>query len=317
MSDDTDDQDLIDDVASDTTSTGGKLASGIRSFVGRIAWAFAVNILQFFYHITRFGPGSGFWKKLSQWGLYKYHRATGGDRLGLEFRPNGKVEPIPVKWKPPELCEEDEKPGWRAKGRDRAWTPTTEGADGHRLGKVPIVPLDSDNWRASSVMEARVAEAVDQGYTRPLYRVDEAELEATINYGAAAGGQAVADGGANVERVFQPQHSPVFEDMIIDLNGEDGYDGSAISFNKVRELMLETTTTDEMKAQEQRGFLAGRSGQDVKKLAFKLFLAAIVFLLLFELGPVLIENVLGGGGGGGGGGLIPLTADAVATTWWG
>lgn len=292
------------------TSLLGKVGAGIRTYAGKAAWAVGINTVQFVSLLTR-GPTKKVWKNLSLVFLHRYHKLMGGDRIGLDFRPNGKAEFVPVKWLPPEAVDEEQKPGWKAKDRDKTWTPTTMGRNGSRLGKTPVVPLDSDTWRATSILEARIAEAVDQGQHRPLYRVDEAEMTATIDMqDPTAAGGAVADGGAVVtNREFNPRTSPIFEDIIIDLNAGEGYDGSAISFWKSQELMAETTATEEMTNQEHRGFLAGRSGKDITKLAVKLMIIAGIIAGLGLIGPELVTALFagGGGGGGGGGGMIPIT----------
>jgi len=255
------------------------------------------------------------WKKLLGVSLKQYHRASGGDRLGLEVQPSGKMDLTPVKYRGPDQCDDDEQPGWKAKGRDKVWRPTTMGQDGYRLAKVPVVPLDSDSWKSTNVLESRVAEAVDQGETRPLYSVEEAHLTAEMDYGAGANGTAVADGGANLS--FEPRTSPIFEDTIIDL-GSDDYDGQAVSWEKSKELMLETVSTEEMDLHERRGELAGKAGQDRKSFVIKVMLIGAGLAALGLVGEELMAFFIGGGGGGdsggGGGGGTPLTMFAPKAT---
>lgn len=255
-------------------------------------------------------PASRFWKGWTMTGLKNYHRTHGGDRTALEQFPNGKIKLTPAKWKPMELCDDDEAPGWKVKGRDKTYKATTFGQTGPRLGKVPVLPLDNESWKSTSYAEATVAEAIDQGEHRPLYDVSQAELTATIDArsdsGALTGGTATTDGGMSItNRQFNPRTSPIFKDMIVPLGGDD-YDGRAVSFMKAKELMAETTTTEEMAAQEERGFLAGRSRQDLKRWMMKVLLIAGGIALAGLIGPELIGALFGGGGGGGGGGIVPF-----------
>jgi len=140
-------------------------------------------------------------------------------------------------------------------------------------------------------------------------------LDTTLD--ASAGGQqAVADGGVGITDIqFDPRGSPIFEDEIIELGGDD-YDGQAVSFNKVRELWLEQTSTEEMSMQEERGFLAGRSRKDMKRWALKILIIGGLVALGGLIGPELVQAAFGGGGGGGesassGGGFVPLMISSL------
>jgi hypothetical protein len=297
---------------------GGRVANGIRSAVDRVASAAGAGLTNFVGNLTAPIPFSAkLWGGLLKRSLYYYHKAAGGDRLGLEAKPSGQIEFTPVKWRSAEGVDADEKPGWAAKGREKVWRATTLGQSGPRIGKTPVIPLDTESWRATSILEARVAEAVDLGETRPLYRDPDGQLEAEITYQAAGGAgdqQAVADGGqqavTNVERAYNPGDSPIFEDMIIDVGGPD-WDGQAISWLKSKELMLSTTTQEEMANQEARGEIAGRSRDDMLAFAKRIFLYAALVALGGLIGPEVVAAVLGGGGGGGGGGIIPLSAGLI------
>jgi hypothetical protein len=277
--------------------------AGTDAFVRRIG----AMVGQIGYAVFRLLPfGARFWKRLAERSLYYYHKRSGGDRLALEKRPNGQIELTPVKWRPPETLDElEDRPGWKAKGKDKVWEPVAEGQTGGRIGKTPVVPVDAQSWRDSSWAEASVAEAVDLDRWRPLFNVEAADLRATVDM-QGQGGQAVADGGvANVE--FDARDSPVFEDAIIDISSPDEYDGKAISWWKVKELYGEKTTTDEMQKQEDRGFLAGRSKENLKSWMLKILLIGGAVAVAGLIGPELISGLLGGGGGGGGGSIMPFT----------
>lgn len=291
-----------DDTESDEGSTG-RSKTFMATFVAMVMYPIA--------RLLRPIPmaGTKLWKALAVKSLYHYHKAAGGDRIGLEVTPSNQIKLTPVKWRGNDAVDDDEKPGWKAKARDKTWKPTTLGQTGPRLGKTPVLPLDSESWKTTSILEADIAEAVDQGETRPLYRVDAAELTAEIGPAGQAGGQAsapVADGGMAVQNItFDPRNSPIFEDVIINL-GSDDYDGMAVSWLKSKELLLEQTTTEEMANQEERGFLAGRSKQDIMRWMWKVFLIAGLVAIAGLIGKELVAALFGGGGGGGGGGMIPL-----------
>jgi hypothetical protein len=255
--------------------------------------------------------GAKMWHGLTLRSLKAYHRAAGGDRIGLVNKPGGKIDLQPVKYQTAAETDQETPAGWHVKGVDKHFKPATFGNSGPRLGKTPVIPLDSESWRATSTLEARVAEAVDQGETRPLYRVDDAELTATLDARGAAGAR--ADGGQmQVDDItFEPRSSPVFDDTIINLNAGAGYNGAAVSWAKAKELMRERTTTDEMDRQEQRGLLAGMSRNDMKSLMLKLMLIAGAIALGGLVGPELVTAVLGSGGGGGGGGIVPISLNWV------
>lgn len=286
-------------------SSGGIVSAFGGSFVTGLGWISSGPVIN--------RPASRFWKWLAHTSLYNYHNTHGGDRTGLEQFPNGKIKLTPVKWKPMELCDDNEAPGWKVKGRDKTYKPTTFGQTGPRLGKVPVIPLDNQSWKATNYAEATIAEAIDQGEHRPLYDVSKAELSATIDArgssGQMTGGSGVsADGGMDVTGMqFNPRDSPIFKDYIIELGG-GRYDGRrAVSFWKAKEMLNESTTTEEMAAQEERGFLAGRSNNDWKSWAFKVILVAGAIAIAGLIGKELVGTLLGGGGGdGGGGGIIPF-----------
>jgi len=286
-------------------------AEGAGEALGKGIWrslsVIGRTVLLFFTALTRPIPrvGEAVWRRVSYKAIHNYHKAAGGDAIALEVQPSNKWDLTPVKYRAPEAVEMDEKPGWKARKRDKVWRPSADDAQG-RLGRTPVVALDSDSWRSTSTYQARVAEAVDLGETRPLYRVDEAQLSAELDYSQGTG--AVADGGQTQADIrFNPRTSPVFEDVIIDL-GSDEYDGQAVSWTKTKELMHERTTTEEMANQEERGFLAGRSRKDIMSLMWKLFLVASLVAIAGLIGKELVAAMFGSGGGdGGGGGMVPLT----------
>lgn len=296
-----------DDAADAGADRGRQAAATIRTGVFRTCAGIGAFVFTFLRNLLSLPliPSARLFKGLAVRSLYAYYKNSGGDRLGLVESPGGTVKLIPVKYKTAAETGDDEQAGWHAKGRDQAWRPSTLGQSGPRLGKTPIVPLDADSWRATSTLEARVAEAVDMGETRPLYDVSEARLTAEFDLGDTPAADALPDGGeAQADLQFQPRSTPVFSDMIIDLGSEE-YDGQAVSWRKTQELLTETTTSDEMERQEQRGLIAGMSRKDIKSLMLKVMLIGGAVALAGLIGPELVTAIFGGGGGGGGG-AIPI-----------
>jgi hypothetical protein len=297
---------------------GADAADSVWRPVGLIGRALAGFASRSAYLLLRVTPYSHrFWKNLALTSLQNYHKRAGGDRVGLEAAPNG-LRLTPVKWR--DAIEElDDQPGWKAKGRDKVWEASAVNSGGTRLGKTPIVPLDSDATTAGSMLECRLSDAIDKGRMRELYRADDGVFRAEIDYtgvDAPGGDTAMADGGASqpqVFREFDPGESPIFEDMLIDIGSGEGFDGSAISFETYQELQKETTTSEQMKQQEVRGYLAGKYHDNKDWIKLFLIAAGLAGLgLVAPYLPNLISALFGGGGGGGGGGsIIPFAISAL------
>lgn len=301
------------------TTPSERAARGVRRAVNVTAGWVAGGAFNFIGSLTRPIPvfGERIWGGMAKRSLYYYYKSTGADRMGLEIMPSGEAVWQPIKYKPPENTDLEEAPGWYAKGRDKVWKPTADGQGGPRLHKTPILPLSSEAWRSTSVLESRITEAVDQGDHRPLYSLEEADLTVTLDAEAAGGPEeALADGGYQ-EATINPRDLPVYQDEIVELNTDD-HDGQAISFQKYKEMFLESATTEEMSLHEDRAFLAGRSKQDMKSFALKVFLIAAVVAIAGLVGKELIAALFGGGTGGvPGGGSLPITAlaDSLVGAW--
>jgi hypothetical protein len=275
---------------------------------------------QLTYTIMRLLPfvGGAFWRRLAMVSLANYHKRAGGDAVAIL----GKQEANKATLKPVQyqdgLDELDDEPGWSVKGMERKYKPSRHGGP-FRLGKTPVLPIDLTETRAGSPLECEVTEAVDQGRTRPLYRVDNsAELQARIDANGALGGQgaAVSDGGMNMERGFDPGQSPIFEDMIVDLSPDGDYDGQAISFWKYSDADPDKTTPEQLELAKNRGLLAGMAGRDYKSLMVKLMLIAGAVAVAGLVGPEIVNALFASGGGGGGGGGINPFSIALPTLGW-
>jgi hypothetical protein len=248
-------------------------------------------------------------RKLMMRSTHKYHKMTGGDALGLRARPNGQIEPTPVKWvdavRPMEELEEGEpkKPGWSVKNEPRTFGAGGEGRNVDWFGRTPVILLDDDNPERFETLDARVSECLEDPD-----RVDALIEDATINVTGVidqtayqpddSSDQAVADGG---QPAVQDHYDVLFSDIargrlkdkLIDVSSGEGLDGMRVSWRKVQEQRHEQTSTEEMHNQEVRGYLAGKAGEDdksdlVKKLALYFILGILGFLALIFLGPQLV-----------------------------
>lgn len=265
----------------------------------------------------------GFWKKFTMLGLKKFHKSSSGDALGLIARPGQQLEYRPVKFKSEAECEDGEKAGWHAKGLDKSWEAGSEGRVVDYLGKVPVVLLEEDAHIEAGWLKPRIAEAIeldryDPVFTnptlKPVFEVPEEHLATNAENG---GDLALSDGGtADAAQAFETweldEPGMFAGDSIINLESDDGYDGLRISHRKADEWMAETTTTQEMQMQEDRGFLrgkmAGENGPSVVKML--IICGAIILGVLFMV-LVLPQMISGGGGGGTFSGVNPLTIAAA------
>jgi hypothetical protein len=239
--------------------------------------------------------------------LENYHKRAGGDAIGITGIAGQKLDLIPVQYRPPEACDEGEKPGWKAKGRDKVWNAGSEGRVVDYIGRTPVVALDLDGHVEAGWLKPRIAEAIELDNHEPVYT--NPEMNVVVDH--QPGGGARADGGFGYELELE---SPGrwMGDALIDLDSGEGYDGMRVSFRKATEWMAETTTTQEMQMQEDRGYLRGKmaagDGPSLTKLL--LICAGIILgvLAIVFIGPQL----LGGSGPGGGGSINPLMASLAA-----
>jgi hypothetical protein len=246
-------------------------------------------------------------KRMAIKSVENYHKAAGGDAIAINGKAGQQIDLEPILYRSPEEVEEGEKPGWTVKGREKSWHPGTEGYTVNYLGRTPTVLLEDDDHVEAGWLAPRISEAIELDNYWPLF-VD-ADINAVINHqasaGAGAGGRARADGGMGVELELDAP-GQFAGDNIVDLNSGPGYDGMRISLKKAREWQQETTDSEHMQMQEDRGFLRGLANADSGPGIVKLLLicAAIILgtLAIVLLGPKVI------GGGGGGGGINPLLA---------
>jgi len=248
-------------------------------------------------------------KRLAVKSIENYHKTAGGDAMAINAKPGQRVELEPVKYRAPETIDEGEKPGWKAKGRDKVWNAASEGNSVNYLGRTPTVLLEDDDHVEAGWLAPRAGEAIELDQYWPLF-TNATFAPKAIN-GADQNGHARADGGLSIDLELADPGQWA-GDNVIDLDSGDGYDGMRISTKKAREWRAENTDSEHMQMQEDRGYLRGlangQEGPGIMKLL--LICAGIILgtLAIVLLGPQL----LGGSGGGGAGSINPLMTTLAA-----
>lgn len=242
-------------------------------------------------------------KRMAIKSIENYHKAAGGDAIAINAKAGQQVDLEPVLYRPPENCDEGEKPGWKVKGRDKVWNPAKEGNSVNYLGRTPTVQLEDDAHVEAGWLAPRIGHAIEMDQYWPLFT--DATFNAVIDAQTGDKGQqpAVADGGMSVNLELDDPGRWA-GDNIIDLDSGDGYDGMRISTAKAREWQAEHTDSEHMQMQEDRGYLRGLANGDEGPGIVKLLLlcAAIILgtLAIVLLGPKLL--------GGSGASINPLVA---------
>jgi hypothetical protein len=248
-------------------------------------------------------------KRLAIKSIENYHKVAGGDAVAINAQPNQQLDLEPVLYRSPEQIDEGEKPGWKVKGRDKVWNPASEGNSVNYLGRTPTVLLEDDDHVEAGWLAPRIGEAIELDNYWPLFT--DPTINAVIDTTPGAGGangQAMADGGANVQLELDSPGEWA-QDNIVNLDSGAEYDGMRISTKKAREWRAENTDSEHMQMQEDRGYLQGLANSD-QTSPVKMFIYAALFALavigLVLLGPKLI------GGGGGGSAVSPLMINTLS-----
>jgi hypothetical protein len=281
------------------------------SAIGRISGTVLANIPKPLY-----GVRETMFKRMFTKSLENYHKVAGGDAIAINARDNQKIELEPVLYRSPEEVEEGEQPGWRVKGRDKAWKATEEGSVDY-LGRTPVVNLEDDAHVEAGWLAPRIGHAIEHDQYRPVFTNPTFKSVFEVG-GQQASPNAVADGGQEVgpqqelDRWAQ-EHLGGLEldqpgmfsgETLINLDSGDGYDGMRISASKASEWQAENAASEQMQMQEDRGYLRGLAHADDGPSLFKLLLVCAA-IILGVLGIVFVVPELLGGGSGGG--INPLT----------
>jgi len=242
-------------------------------------------------------------KRMALKSIENYHKVAGGDAVAINAKAGQQVDLEPVAYKAPEECEEGEQPGWRVKGREKAWHPAEEGNSVNYLGRTPVVALEDDAHVEAGWLAPRVGEAIEMDNYWPLF--SDPDITAHIDYGGAGNG-ALADGGTGTINFTLDDMGQYADDAIVDLGSGPGYDGMRISMSKAREWQNETVASEEMQLQDDRAFIRGLRNAEDGPSAFKYLLVAAATILGVLAIIFILPELLGGGGGISAGGINPL-----------
>jgi hypothetical protein len=275
------------------------------SKIGAIAAA-AVSVLP----KPLLGVRETLFRRLTLKSLKNYHKTGGGDALGLIAEPGQNIDIRPIKYRSEKECDDHERPGWVEKGSDKVWHAGAEGRVVDYIGDTPVVALERDSHVEAGWLKPRIGQAVeldnyDSVFVNPKFDT-EVVGNIDLDAGVSTNGNAVADGGQGVVNVEVEDMGTYAGAEVVDLDSGDGYDGMRVDFRKASAWAFETTATEEMQMQQERGrlmgMMSGENGPSVAKLL--LICAAIILgtLLIVFAVPEFLSN----GGGGGGGGINPL-----------
>jgi hypothetical protein len=320
LEDDVDDVDPADDDAGLTEQVEEELPDQpsmaepdgvVTRAVDEVVTAIASLTVTLLTGISRIVPFTErFWRGLFNAGCRGLHKKSGCDYLGF-INVGGEIKPVPLDWDYEQQRFENRHDDW--------WKAPQEGEYEYRVaGRVPAVWASAASNHVGSHLQAEVAEVLDMGGGQPVFRNASVQHVTQILSAADAGdgddqgpsqGQAVADGGQpNVLNSEIAVTDPgVFEDFVVPLGPEN----RIVSMEKYYETYPAVTDPEEMHMQEQRGRLAEQD-RDYGKLALYMMLIAGGTIAAVELGPIVLNWILGMGGSAAsdGGSVIPgmLTA---------
>lgn len=251
-------------------------------------------------------------------------------------REGGKIDPQPMKLK---RREEDNSQYWSTLETDEEFEVGPQGQSYERIGKVPVAFFTHDPPRETSLLEARIRDAVDLGDHDAVYSNPDITLTEHIQMPEdVSQNGAMADGGAvgKVEdRTWEVETNHLPEDYIINVGGakdavpsqeeiecpecgedvevdmtlEKVVDGMRVSWRRVNDILHQKVPTEEMNMQEQRGELAGAAGNDDKIMRIMIYalVAIVLTVFIFFLGPAIVKGIFGADvfAGGAGGGTLP------------
>ena len=256
---------------------------------------------------------SRLYRKLAIRGLKGYYKRSDADAIGIEKRPNGALDFVPITYLASEVTDEGQRPGWQVHGRDRSYDAASMGDSVAYLNDTPVVPLHSDATVESTWMAPRIAEAVELDQYWPIFNGAEINpiFEVPQGIGENPDQTTYADGGQLEMReqfrgfeVSDPGHYA--GDSIVDLSSGESHDGMRISFSKAQDILDERTTSERMDMQEQRGRIMSQLQGGKEAYAMKMLLIAAAAIVLSIAAVTILPEMLSSGGGGGG--FNPLLA---------
>jgi hypothetical protein len=274
------------------------------SFVKSFAGA-ATTIMPFMT-----GPTKG----MAKWALQRMHKSAGGDAIGLIHEPDGTIEPVPVKFKSQSVDEDGvERAGWHALDRDRSWHEGADGREVDRIGRTPVVLLDSASTQRATATEARFAECLDLDQVDELVQLqNDGQVDISVQMGGAGAGDAgtaLPDGGAAWEATEAAVEGAVWEASLVDI-GADDHDGMRINPRKVKQTYREQVGSEQLDEVERLGFLAGLvDEEDRTGFVIKVLLITLGIIAAITIGPGVFSSAAGGMSGGGS--LVPFVLGLI------
>lgn len=247
--------------------------------------------------------GENLWRNLIKAGYKGLLKSTKNADAIMHVMHKGQLIHEPVAW-------DNEEQHYRTHDKENWWNAPDESS--HLYTAYSAVPT---MWASSSAnhvgdhVQAEVAEAMEFGNDRPLYKkptVKTETLEAPPAAGQGSGAR--ADGGNVAVTTATVENPGRLEDFVVPLGDPGGGDvgGRTVSGNKYYSTYPETTDTEEMHQQEWRGRQAERDMDEmmdrIQKIVLYAFVAVLGTVALFVLGPKILNST----GGSGGGGLVPL-----------
>ncbi len=266
-----------------------QLLRSINSFIGGLTAGFmstAAPIIPFRQRL---------FKRMALKSLENYYRLSGGDAIAIVEEPGQRISLSPVKYRAPEECEEGEKPGWKEKDKDKVWEAGGEGYDANYYGRTPLIAVSRDQSVEAGFLSPRIANAIELDRYDGVYQNPQISAHFDVDP-TMQGGQAIADGGYDTQfaGLSIDNVGRYAGDQIVDLSSPDGYDGMRISFKKAAEWQAETTTTETMQMQEDRGYIMGLKKGDAGPSVLKLLVVCAAIILGTLAMIFVVPQMLGG-----------------------
>lgn len=242
---------------------------------------------------------------LVKFGLQRMYKSTGADLIGFRPQAGGGIKPDPMQVQHDIGPADEDK--YKAKSDGQLFDLGTEAVTGEYLGKTPVGFFVGDPPRQVSLLESRIRDVVDLEQYDELYSNPDIHMtEVIVNDEAALadGGQVAAETNDVHQRTLDVSKSQLPDDAILDLSS--GADGARVSWRRVNDILHEKVSTEEMQMQEERGLIAGKSDEQMKKLMKWVLIAFVAMAAIYVMGPSAVDYIFGGGGGGGGGGVVPI-----------
>lgn len=246
-------------------------------------------------------PAWKLYHKIHTWSAYKMQKAANADTLANVRRPNDKEDVLPAKYV--EGGEDDKDlSGWKIKGLGgKRYETGVRGGASSRFGKASIIHVNEDDLEQGTWTEATIDNAFKLDRERYLFRDADVDVNYTIDASNMPQGQAVADGGQNVQQSARVSvESPgILQDVLVPITSRAGYDGQVVSWNSYSQLKNEKADQEQIRQAKNSGWMAAKlddiDGTDLMKWAIILGLAGFVLLFHNDIGAFIAG--LGGGGG--------------------